>query len=438
MSRKVNNLMYAAGPGMLGTIRTGIELTEPVDRQALEQAVAKAAEKFPYFAVKMVLKGSEYLFEPNDRPFVISPEGRCVTLGSEESNEHMFAFAYDGNRIYVDTSHYITDGVGKFPFIKTVLYYYLSALHPDEAFDTQTVAPVGSGAPEVPAEDDPYPPELLPENPVGGNGRPEKAFMLPDQPQGYEHADEWTSFVFSISQKDMMAYASSLDGSPATFIASLMYKAITECHPGNRLPVVCGMQHQFRKALKKPYSPLCHVNVAPIVYPDRLRNKDVELLNTIARGSLIIRADDASDILTINRHVLNGKAIRGMTLEEKRAYMRREILDGIGENTFEVSYTGRVPWSGLDKYIRNVMPYFDMTLSGGLSIEIFSVRDVFSVNIMQRNNDRQYVDRFAALLKEFGIPYEEYEPERFGVCGFQVPENESSSDKTRSACFGGR
>ncbi len=143
MSRKVNNLMYAAGPGMLGTIRTMIGLTESVDRQALEQAVRKAAERFPYFAVKMARKGSEYVLEPNSRPFVISPEGRCVTLGAEESNGHLFAFAFDGNRIFVDTSHFITDGVGKFPFIKTVLYYYLSALHPDETFDTQA----GSGGP---------------------------------------------------------------------------------------------------------------------------------------------------------------------------------------------------------------------------------------------------------------------------------------------------
>jgi len=422
LSRKVNNLMYAAGPGMLGTIRTGIELAEPVDRQALEQAVRKAAERFPYFAVKMARRGQEYVLEPNGRPFVISPEGRCATLGTEESNGHMFAFAFDGNRIYADTSHFITDGVGKFPFIKTVLYYYLSAMHPDETFDTQTIVLAGSGVPEAEAEDDPYPPELLPETPAGGSARPEKVFKLPDQPEGYEHADEWTSLVFRISQKDMMAYASSLDGSPATFIASLMYKAITECHPDNRLPVVCGMQHQFRKALKKPFSHQCHVNVAPIVYPDRLRNRDVELLNTIARGSLIIRADDANDVLTINRHIRNEQAIRGMTIEEKRGYMRREILDGIGENTFEVSYTGRVPWSGLDKYITNVVPYFDMTLSGGLSIEIFSVRDVFSVNIMQRNGDRKYAERFAVLLKEFGISFEADEAERFGLCGFRVPE----------------
>ena len=422
MSRKVNNLMYAAGPGMLGTIRTGVELDAPVDRQVLELAVRKAAERFHYFAVKMVREGSEYVFKPNSRPFVISPEGRCVTLGTEESNGHMFAFAFDGNRIFVDTTHFITDGVGKFPLIKAVLHEYLSAMHPDEAFATRTTAPAGSMEPGTKTEDDPYPQEPMPENPVGGNTRPEKVFMLPNQPQGYEHADEWTSFVFSVSQNDMMAHASSLDGSPATFIASLMYKAITDCHPENRLPVVCGMQHQFRKALKKPHSHHCHVNVAPIIYPDRLRNKDVELLNTIARGSLIIRADDANDVLTINRHIRNERAIRDMTLEEKREYMRKVILEEIGENTFEVSYTGRVPWSGLDKYITNVVPYFDMTLSGGLSIEIFSVRDVFSVNIMQRSGDRRYVERFAALLREFGISFEENEPERFGICGFMVPD----------------
>lgn len=40
--------------------------------------------------------------------------------------------------------------------------------------------------------------------------------------------------------------------------------------------------------------------------------------------------------------------------------MRKVILDGIGTNTFEVSYTSRVPWSGLDKYITNVVPYRNM------------------------------------------------------------------------------
>ena len=422
MGYRVNNLIYAAGPDMTGTIRTGITMTEPVVPQILEHGIRKASERFPYFSVRLVRYGSEYRMEPNDRPFVISPDGRAVTLGMEESNDHLFAFAYEGCRLYADTSHFITDGNGKFPFLKTILYYYLTERYPDEVFDTRTIALSGSEVPDAEADDAPYPAEMLAEAPLDGIPRPESVFLLRDQVNGYAHMDDWTSFVLRINQKDLMAFASSLDGSPATFIASLMYQSIIQCHPENRLPLVCGMQHQFRKALGKPFSHLCHVNVVPIIYPDRLKKWGIERLNTAARGQLILGADDQNDILTVNAHIRNEKMIRDMSLSRKHDYMRKVVLDGIGTNTFEVSYTGRVPWSGLDKYITNVVPYFDLTLSGGISIEIFSVGDVFSVNIMQRNGDRQYVDCFTALLEEAGVAYVAEEPEHFQLSGFQLPE----------------
>ena len=44
MEYKVNNLLYAAGPDMLNTIRTDVTLTEPVNVQALEKAVQTATE----------------------------------------------------------------------------------------------------------------------------------------------------------------------------------------------------------------------------------------------------------------------------------------------------------------------------------------------------------------------------------------------------------
>ena len=137
---------------------------------------------------------------------------------------------------------------------------------------------------------------------------------------------------------------------------------------------------------------------------------------------LIIRADDSNDVLTINRHIKNEKLIKGMTLAEKHGHMRSELLDGIGDNTFEVSYTGAVPWNGLDRYMESVVPYLDMTLSGGISAEIFSVGDIFSINMMQRSPVRRYADRFEALLKENGIAYEAEPPEHFEICGFGLPE----------------
>ncbi len=419
---KVNNLLYAAGPELVNTIRIGITLTEPVDEQALRSALRKAAQRYPYFAVRLSRRGEEYVMESNDLPFVVSPDGGTVTLSSEESNFHVFAFAYEGCRLYLDTSHFFTDGNGMFPFLKTLLYYYLQAVHPNVRFETSGIALAGSEIPAAEATDDPYPAKTFPERPLGTLSRPADVFQLSDQPQGYGNAPGWTSFRFRIRQKDMMAFVSSVDGSPATFLASLIYKAIADAHPETELPLVCGMQHQFRQALGAPLSHMCHVNIVPIIYPDHLRGRDVELLNTIARGTLILRADDANDLLTVNAHIRNEKRIRGMKISEKQKTMRQVILDGIGINTFEVSYTGRVPWSGLDRYISDVTPYFDLTLSGGLSVEIFSVGTDFSINVMQRSPVREYADRFSALLREYGIGYDAEQPEHFSLCPFQLPE----------------
>lgn len=129
----------------------------------------------------------------------------------------------------------------KIPFLLAILYHYLSELHPDETFDTNMTEYFNRAVTDAEAEDDPYPEELLPEDPVCIIPKLENVFTLPNQPNGYEHMDEWTSFVYRIRQKDLMAYVSSLDGSPVTFIASMMYWAIAECHPENRLPIVCGV-----------------------------------------------------------------------------------------------------------------------------------------------------------------------------------------------------
>lgn len=422
MSDRVNNLLYAAGADLLNTIRIEILLTEPVDAAALAAALESAAVRYPYFAVHLVRNGAEYRMEPNPLPFQVSPAGQTVTLGTPESNGHLFAFAYDGCRLYLDTVHFITDGNGMFPFLKTILYYYLHALHPEARFDTTGIGLAGDPIPEDEADDYPFPAAPIPAEPLGAQSRPAEVFRLPGQPQGYESADQWTSFRFRIRQKALMGFVSGVDGSPATFIASLLYQAVMAVHPDIRLPVVCGMQHQYRGALGRPHSHMCHVNIVPIVYPDRLRGKDIAMLNTIARGCLILRADDESDALTVNEHIRNETLIRDMTLPEKHTHMCRVIRSGIGDNTFDVSYTGRVDWSGLDRYIHSVVPHFDLTLSGGLSAEIFSVGDTFCVNLMQRSGAEAYADRFAAALEENGIPCAADPPVHFSLCGFRLPD----------------
>ena len=422
MTYRVNNLMYAAGPDLMNTFRIRITLTEPVKPKLLRYALRRASRRFPYFCVKLARRGGEYFMEPNALPFTVRPYGKAPVLGTEESNYHLFTFMYKDRDIFLDSVHYITDGNGVFPFLKSILYYYISALHPEAELNAEEFALAEDPVPAEEADDYPYPDEPLSEDPLGNLDRPEEVWKLEDQPGGYESMDGWTSFVYSIDQKDLVVFASGVDGSPATFVASMLYRSISDLYPYKHQTIVCGMQHQFRQALGKPRSHMCHVKIVPMLYPDSLRDNDIEMLNTVGRGILIIRADDSNDVLTVNRHIRNEKLIKDMTLAEKHGHMRREILDGIGENTFEVSYTGRVSWSGLEKYVKSVVPHLDMTLSGGISAEIFSVGDVFSLNIMQRSGVRDYAYRFEELLDEYGIDFKAERPEHFEICGFELPE----------------
>ena len=424
MEYRVNNLLYAAGNDLHCTIRVGIEMTEPVNAAVLREAADLAIKRYPFFSVMLVRKGNKYVMMSNDAPLPVTDGGRAIPLGGSESNSHLFAIAYDGNRIYVDTSHFLTDGNGIFPFIKTLLYCYLHILHPDEEFDTAGIALPGSEIPLDEADDYPFPEETLESVPLVSDKRPENIFTLDDQPKGYESRDKWTSFRIKVRQNDMMQYASSVDGSPATFIASVMYRVISELHPDTKLPIVCGMQHQYRKALGKPFSHLCHVNIVPITYPDKLRGRDIELLNTITRGTIVLKADDDNDLISVNSHIGNEKNIRGLSLDEKHEYMKDFIIENIGRNTFEVSYTGRVSFCGLDKYITDFFPILDMRLSGGISVEIFSVNENFCINIMQRNDDCKYALRFAELLREMGIDCISETQEHFEINDFVLPEQE--------------
>ena len=135
MIYKVNDLMYAAGGDIKNTIRTDITFTEPVDKEALVYAANEAVKRFPYFSVRLVRRGEEYVLEHNSKPFVVSCGSVGAPLGSAENNHHLFSVTYENDTIFIHTSHFITDGNGKFPFIRTAPPFKACYFSPDVLFN---------------------------------------------------------------------------------------------------------------------------------------------------------------------------------------------------------------------------------------------------------------------------------------------------------------
>ena len=66
----------------------------------------------------------------------------------------------------------------------------------------------------------------------------------------------------------------------------------------------------------------------------------------MGRGTLLAHASTDQDKHDINRYIRIKKRFENMNYDMKRKMMRRIVKLAIGKNTFEVSYTGRVGWSG--------------------------------------------------------------------------------------------
>ena len=417
-----DHLIYAIDEEHYNTYRLEIMMNEPIIGEALVRAAAIVQKRFPYFSLRSVKENEEYYYEHNELPFVVVNSERPVRLNSEESNYHMLALAYYDDKIWFDSSHYLTDGNGSVPFLKMLIYNYLHILHPDAEFDMDGIPKADDVISEQEMTDKPYPEEPLDIEPIKKIEHLKGVFTAYDGITGYSDMDKWTSFRITLPQKETMKYASSVDGSPATFISSLVYRALSDLNPDNHKPLVCGMQHQLRKVLRNAFSHSSHVNIVPINYKDNVRGWDIERLNTLGRGSLILGADNGNDALTVNAHILNSQKIRSMTLKEKHKYIKKTVVAAIGENTFEVSYTGRVEWSGLDRFLKHVTPYLDLSLSGGISVEIFSRDEYFDINIMQRDDDDKYIKYILKLLDEIELEYHIDEPVHFeipAISGFQ-------------------
>ncbi|HCI73785.1 MAG TPA: hypothetical protein DHV42_04505, partial [Lachnospiraceae bacterium] len=111
-----------------------VTLKEDVDGAMLSEAVEALRERYPYFYVRSRMTENDIVLVPNPLPVTVRRTWEPVTFNTGESNYHLMAVKYEGRRLAVEISHCITDGAGFVPYIKSLLFLYLSA-KTGESFD---------------------------------------------------------------------------------------------------------------------------------------------------------------------------------------------------------------------------------------------------------------------------------------------------------------
>ncbi|OPX44934.1 alcohol acetyltransferase [Ruminiclostridium hungatei] len=125
--------------------RVAMIMTEPVQKDLLQEAVDIVIKRFPTLAVRLQQGVFWDFLDQNDKRLLVKVEEEypCHPLKAEENNGYLIRVLYYNCRISVEIFHSLTDGTGAIEFIKTLGYQYLRlcgkdiedeglVLHPEE------------------------------------------------------------------------------------------------------------------------------------------------------------------------------------------------------------------------------------------------------------------------------------------------------------------
>ena len=419
MNFKPNPLLYGVSADFYSSFKLVITMSDTVAHAAFSRAVEAAMERYPYFCVCARKDGESLVLEHNPRPVPVFEDGRCAVLGSEECGGHLLCFGCEGNRVIINASHFIVDGMGIDPLLKTVLYLYIKEQYGADGLNAERILLPGTSVGDAEYA---YP---FPEKPF------EVESALPSKKQDKVYAlsedafdgEGLYAYHLHVPQRDMMSMASPVDGSPVSFLTVMMYRAFCALDAGLELPVVAHVQHQYRQALRTPYNRHSIVSYVPVYLPKRAKRHEVEVQNTILRGQIILGSDLSEDLAAVNRILYAMPQNEDASLEEKKAAMRRYVEKSTEGKTFGISYVGKMDWCGLDRYVKDIHAYIgEKHTKNMMLIEVMTVGEDFTINLMQSGRGRVYLDAFIEQLKLANIPVRLIGEERFALCDTVIPD----------------
>lgn len=420
MKFRPNPLLYGSNENFYGSFRIAVTMRSEVDHDVLSRSVEKAMVRYPYFSVSCEKEGNSLILKSNSRPVPVFNDAHCAILGSEESNGHLLTFGCEKNKIFLDISHYVADGMGVDPLLKTVLYLYVSELYGNEGLAFEKINmpndAVNEEEYEYPFFEEPreLDPMYMPKK------APSEVYAL--DPNSFDE-DGLYAYYLHIPQKAMMTKANPSDGSPVSYLSVMLFRAFCSLDSNIDLPVVGHVQHQYRFALKTPMNRHSLVSYVSAVLPAKANKWEIDQQNTVIRGQIILGSEVTADLGAVNRLIEAFPDRDDVSLEEKERSMREYIENSICGKTFGISYVGKAEWYGMDKYVEDIHVYIgEKDTKNMLLLEVMTIGEDFSITFMQSGRGRRYVDAFIEQLNAFDIPANVVGEGRYSLCVTRIPQ----------------
>lgn len=416
MEKIISESMYFYdGTGAQQTYRVLFRMRDTVNGKLLQEAAVQTLKRYPYYAVRCCANEREYYLEPNTEPLEVRHTAEPVNLGSAASNYYLFAISYEGDKIWFNGFHGMTDGAGVLEFMRTLLHYYCREKYdpglssrgvrindgpiPPEEWDNPYIA-IMNGDRVMPAEED----ILVKSRPPRADGMMQKSFNL------FEDAritpSEPVYYHIRISEKELMQYCRTQDGTPGVVISLLMSRAIDRLNPENEAPIVTGVAINLRPALDAAQYKGSPIAMAFLPYSGKIKEKDFSTQATMYRGRLILASDKERLQAGIGRSCQMYRHIDQIpTMEGKFEFVRRILSSMAGTTTFHVSYVGAASLGAAEQYVSEVEMENESHASA-IMIEVVAANGYFFLEFVQKWREELYLNAFLDELAGQGISFQ--------------------------------
>ena len=399
--------LYMSTPGFPNTMGISVTLTEPVDGDIVQEVAEELRGRFPYFYVRAESDGSDLVAKPNPLPMTVRNTWEPIDLRSEEANYHLGAFKYEGRRLAFEISHALTDGAGVMPYMKSVLYLYLSR-KTGQAFDSEGFRLPGSEIPESEVGD-----------PFAGldiDGAEPPLYQKETEGDFYRLDDGTTGrcYYLMLSEEQLMRYCKDNDASPNTVVSVFWAKAVRRADPTSDKTLSVAVACDHKAILGNNDSYRMFADTAELDFPRDMDLSNISKACTVARGQLMLQTMPENALWTIKQKKARRAQMAQMPLQMKMDMVAK--FAGVPRWSIAVSYANSRSFGPLDPYIEELYVIASPGVTDVLC-EIACINQHFFLMVAQNFSSQKYVDAFLAELSDAGIACEVRHSEDAKLCG---------------------
>ena len=404
-------MLFMSSPSHPNTMGVLFVLKEPVDGDILKDVVEELRVRFPYFYVKPVARDNDVTTGSNPLPMTVRNTWNPIHFNGEESNFHLAAWKYEGNRLAFEISHSITDGAGVLPYAKSALYLYLSR-KTGMTFDPEGFRLPGSEIPESEVG-----------NPFAGldvDGAEPPLYTKPSIPDFFRLRDEnehdsLVTYV-KLSEAQLMQYCKDYDGSPNAFMAVMFARAMRHLDPASEKTINISIAIDHKAMLGSTGNYCMQAYVVEVDFPKNRPLDDLLKSCTIARGQIMLQAQPENSLWAMKQKKALYAKLDQMPLDMKLGVIAKSA--GAARWTAGISYVNNRSFGPLDPYIEQ---FYVLAESGveDVGLEIACFNNSFFLAIAQNFSSDAFVRAFLDELSSVGIAYEVMNKELMRLCGLE-------------------